>query len=309
MFEASASEDWNAPDPRVGTSFDPADRRGAGFRRALKQRLPLGGRAETRFWLTRARASGLTLPPNVVATRFGADFELLVARLGADAVQGGRVLLQGTGSGAETRFWEPYEPRLLVGVDLFLEPGAPCPLVTSDLRALPFADAAFDGAGSINVLEHVVDVDAAMAESVRVLTPGAWFLASFGPLYYALGGDHLSFLRGGLRNGFNHVLLEADRYRTFVDAMTVPGVDVVDGEPRAGLAYIRSGLFSRLCFDDYRRIFDRWLEVQHLRGLVDLRALRFRAEHPELWRRMLDAGIVEHDLLISTVQVIGRVRR
>jgi len=42
---------------------------------------------------------------------------------------------------------------------------------------LPFADAAFDGLFSINVLEHVADLVAVVAESARVLDEGGTFLA------------------------------------------------------------------------------------------------------------------------------------
>ncbi len=42
---------------------------------------------------------------------------------------------------------------------------------------LPFVDAAFDGVFSINVLEHVVDLDRAVTESTRVLVDGGLWLA------------------------------------------------------------------------------------------------------------------------------------
>lgn len=42
---------------------------------------------------------------------------------------------------------------------------------------LPFVDAAFDGVFSINVLEHVVNLDRAVTESTRVLVDGGLWLA------------------------------------------------------------------------------------------------------------------------------------
>ncbi len=45
--------------------------------------------------------------------------------------------------------------------------------VEGDATAMTFADAAFDGLASIQTLEYVADVEAALAETRRVLKPGA----------------------------------------------------------------------------------------------------------------------------------------
>jgi SAM-dependent methyltransferase len=69
---------------------------------------------------------------------------------------------------------------LAVGVDAVaadlprahaLVPGAP--LLHASVTALPFADATLDGALALNLLEHVVEDVAALAEVGRVLRPGA----------------------------------------------------------------------------------------------------------------------------------------
>ncbi|MEM9343599.1 MAG: bifunctional 2-polyprenyl-6-hydroxyphenol methylase/3-demethylubiquinol 3-O-methyltransferase UbiG [Pseudomonadota bacterium] len=43
-------------------------------------------------------------------------------------------------------------------------------------EALPYEDAAFDIVVCVDVLEHVADLDAVLAECARVLKPGGWFL-------------------------------------------------------------------------------------------------------------------------------------
>jgi 2-polyprenyl-6-hydroxyphenyl methylase/3-demethylubiquinone-9 3-methyltransferase len=43
-------------------------------------------------------------------------------------------------------------------------------------EALPYPDAAFDAVVCVDVLEHVADLDAVLAEVRRVLKPGGWFL-------------------------------------------------------------------------------------------------------------------------------------
>src|SRR5581483_2548911 len=49
--------------------------------------------------------------------------------------------------------------------------------VVSSGERLPFADASFDGVFLINVLEHVVDVEAVLREIARVLDRGGLMLA------------------------------------------------------------------------------------------------------------------------------------
>ena len=50
-------------------------------------------------------------------------------------------------------------------------------LYQADATALPVSDAVFDAALSVQVLEYVADVDAALAELQRVLRPGGRLVA------------------------------------------------------------------------------------------------------------------------------------
>jgi ubiquinone/menaquinone biosynthesis C-methylase UbiE len=52
------------------------------------------------------------------------------------------------------------------------------PGVVSDVRALPFVDAAFDASAAAFVLNHLTDPDAGLGELVRVTRPGGGVLAS-----------------------------------------------------------------------------------------------------------------------------------
>jgi SAM-dependent methyltransferase len=56
---------------------------------------------------------------------------------------------------------------------------------------LPFGDSSFDLVTMDDVLEHVVDPEAVLQESARVLRPGGRLLAAFPPYYCIYGGSHL----------------------------------------------------------------------------------------------------------------------
>jgi SAM-dependent methyltransferase len=99
--------------------------------------------------------------------------------------RGGRLLDFGCGNGAQTRLFAADHEELL-GVDIA---GAPVGELNAwaaaageagrvraeiyDGRCLPCADASMDAAISFEVLEHVADEAAALAELARVLKPGA----------------------------------------------------------------------------------------------------------------------------------------
>ncbi|MDQ3816836.1 MAG: hypothetical protein M3362_03970, partial [Acidobacteriota bacterium] len=130
-----------------------------------------------------------------------------------------------------------------------------------------------------------------------------------GPLYQAIGGDHFSRLRGGLRHGYNHLLLDKEEYDDFVRAMTVPGLDVINGEAQEGLAYIDLDLFSHKTFAEYEAAFKRHLNLKYLRGYIDPEGAKFRQTYPEVWRELLARGYAERDLLISSIVVIGERKK
>jgi SAM-dependent methyltransferase len=256
------------------------------------------------------RRLGLSLDdPGVALSLRGSEYDLLLARLGYRRTHGARVLLQGVGTGAEVALWEPYEPAQIIGVDYEPTPHPDISMIRADLLAIPISDGACDVAASFNTFEHVQDLERGVSETVRILRPGGWFVASFGPLYRAYGGDHFSSLRGGLEHGYNHLLLDGDDYRDFVEHMTIEGEDFVEGKPRHGLAYIHKDLFSHASFDDYREAFSRAFDLVHLQAYTDPHCLEFRQRFPDAWTRLLDKGYKEADLLISTVTVIGRTRQ
>jgi SAM-dependent methyltransferase len=112
------------------------------------------------------------------------------------------VLDYGCGWGGET-LWLASRVRSACGVDI--DPDAiaqarqalaksgitNCSFVHSSDGRLPFADNQFDVVLSTDTFEHVMDLELAFSELLRVLRPGGVLLSRFGPLFYSPHGYHL----------------------------------------------------------------------------------------------------------------------
>ena len=68
------------------------------------------------------------------------------------------------------------------------------PHVGADIQALPFRDGAFDAIKATEILEHVPDVDRALAECRRVLRPGGHLVITV-PFLERLHGDPDDYAR------------------------------------------------------------------------------------------------------------------
>ncbi len=304
---------WPNPNPRTSQSFADDSPVGDRWQNRLKRLLyPVVLPVRTRFVGIRRAVDCLRSP--IFSDSRGSELDYVISMLGGSRIERRTILIQGVGRGGEFRFWAPYSPKRLVGVDLTPEPseertstGEPT-CVAADLAALPFAGDTFDGVASVNTWEHVQRPQETLAEASRISRKGGWLLATFGPLYKALGGDHFSDIRGGLEHAYNHLLLDSNAYREFVDHMTVPGIDLVDGSPKDGRLYIDLDLFSHLGWRDYRRMFSEALHLDLFTAHLDPKAIQFRDQFPEKWSALLEKGYTEEDLLVSTVVVLGRFK-
>jgi SAM-dependent methyltransferase len=84
------------------------------------------------------------------------------------------------------------------------------PVVLAEAGALPFADGSFDGVTALDVLEHIEDDSAAVAELRRVLRPGGLLLAMV-PCHPLLFSEHdraLQHVRRYTRPRFLELLQE-----------------------------------------------------------------------------------------------------
>jgi len=66
-----------------------------------------------------------------------------------------------------------------------------CTLMNSDARKLPHKDESFSAIFSIAAFEHINDLDKALLEMYRVLKPGGYVYADFGPIWSSSVGHHV----------------------------------------------------------------------------------------------------------------------
>ncbi|MGH9239441.1 MAG: class I SAM-dependent methyltransferase [Vicinamibacterales bacterium] len=104
-----------------------------------------------------------------------------------------RVLEVGTGTGANLPVLDALGVRQVVGCDVSAEAlrysarGHAGPLAAADAARLPFKDSSFDLVMAADVIEHLDDDCAALAEFVRILKPGGHFILTV-PAFPALWG-------------------------------------------------------------------------------------------------------------------------
>lgn len=119
------------------------------------------------------------------------------------------------------------------GTGGLIEEGTGLRLIGASADRLPFDDGSFDSVFSISVLEHILDLRAALAEMRRVLRPGGIVYASFGPIWSGCKGHHVNAKVGDLEvhhfepetnplPDFAHLLLGRDDLREALRGRTAP---------------------------------------------------------------------------------------
>jgi len=282
-----AKADWREHDRRARTGW--------GLRAVYSVARPWLGRAPRR--LLSEELLRATSPDLVLFDRgFPLEHRRRWATRGLD-VRGSTLLIQGTGTGWDVVSWAELRPRRIVATDLFdfsesWEPirehcraryGVEVTFHAAPLEDHAFlADASIDLCASDAVLEHCVDLDAVLAETARVLRPGGRFYASYGPLWYAPGGDHFSG-RGGREHVYNHVLLDPPAYRAYFEAQRRPEEDF-----QSGGRYVELDLFSKMTTRDYLAAFARQgFERDGLVLFASRNAAWFRLHRSREWGRLV----------------------
>lgn len=224
------------------------------------------------------------------------------------------ILVAGCGTGRDIESWLGMKPSRVVGVDWFRydrawdlwqdrfltrAKGTEVVFTQGDLAALEgFGDASFDVVGSDAVFEHLRDLPGVLKEFHRVLRPGGVLYATFGPLWYAWGGDHVSGY-DALGSGFNHLLLDSVAWHDYLDRIGDAHHSEHDGR-----TWIAHDLFSRLRPAEYLRALDEVGFVRRFVGaIIDPRAVACLSQYPEI-ARGLRAENPEIDLIVTGMTIV-----
>lgn len=171
--------------------------------------LHIFGAAELKWWDPSGPMAGLHLLNPIRSEYFRGMLEKARARCVLELGCGGGILT----SSLEDGRWK------LIAQDILQEPlVAALPhlkhasLVRCPAARLPFRENSFDAVLSSDLLEHVNDVGAVVAESTRVLRPGGLFL------YETVNRTWLSFLVGKvlLEWALRYVPVGTHRFRDFI---------------------------------------------------------------------------------------------
>jgi len=227
------------------------------------------------------------------------------------------MLVQGTGSGWDIISWARLRPRQIIATDLFSFEDSWEEIVrycydryqvTVEFRVTPIEDVSFLASNSVDfiasdaVYEHCRDLAGVMRESYRILKPGGSIYAGYGPLYYCAGGDHFSG-RGGLETCFNHLLLEPDAYKRYLEAHQQEIEDF-----QGGARYLELNLFSYLTTSDYIKIYhDAHFLVKDLILEISSDALQFKKLFPDKFDHLVNKvkdKCPEDDLLIKANLIV-----
>jgi SAM-dependent methyltransferase len=228
-------------------------------------------------------------------------------------IQEATVLVQGTGTGWDVISWAALKPKKIIATDLFEfkksweEIAAYCKqsfnvdveFYQSSLENHSFLSSeSIDLCASDAVFEHCLDLKLVLDESFRLLKPGGTLYASYGPLWFSAGGDHFSG-RGGLKNAFNHLILDSEEYIKYFHEFIQEDEDF-----QSGGRYIEIDLFSRLNTKQYYNLFkEANFEINSLILEISPQSLAFKRKFIESFNQMQQKYInicKEDDFLINT---------
>lgn len=244
----------------------------------------------------------------------GNDYERLRRRLNRFySLHNSDILIAGCGTGRDVESWLKFKPRTILGLDWFsyqrawkmwekrfthIASDMDVSFQQADLTNLQnIPDASLDIVASDAVFEHLNNLPAVLAEFYRVLRPGGLLYATFGPLWYCWGGDHISGFDNVI-SGYNHLNLDQAAYQTYLAGMGEHSHSEHDGR-----TWLKHDLFSRLAPEQYLGYLDEvGFKRQFVAAIIQPKAVEC-LQHPQFNTESLHQYKII-DLLIDGMTII-----
>ncbi|TSC59871.1 MAG: SAM-dependent methyltransferase [Parcubacteria group bacterium LiPW_15] len=152
----------------------------------------------------------------------------------------------------------------------------------------------FDWIISDAVLEHIKDMDGFLKSSNRHLKDDGWFYASFGPIWYGPGGDHVDW--GGEMTRWDHLICEQ---RLYEERFEKKGLGAAAGTLEGDFLF-HGRLFSYLRAEEY---FEKFKEAGFFMDLgiakVNWFARRILKNDPDLSKKLDERNVPKFDRFIN----------
>lgn len=179
-------------------------------------------------------------------------------------IKNSSVLVPGCGYGLHLITLSSFKPKMIVACDLyeyknewdFLQEvikknGVDIIFLKSDIsQSTIHRMAPFDWIITDAVLEHVNDLNSFLKECHILMKDDGRFYASFGPIWYGPGGDHIEWGWEGL---FNHLLLSENDYNAKLAILPTDK----EQDSTEGVFIAKNRLFSYLHAKEYLDILDK----------------------------------------------------
>lgn len=228
-------------------------------------------------------------------------------------IKGSVILILGVGTGNDIESWLIYHPKKIICVDLFSYRKAWDELRKNFsgkykteivfhqglIENMSFLDSnSIDIVASDAVFEHLQNINDCLLEIKRVLKKGGVLYSTFGPLWFSFGGDHISG-NDNIKNGYNHLTLNKNDYKSYLDSFGKYNHDENDGR-----TWIENNLFSYLKTEEYLEILNKHkFKKNYLILILEPKAYIFRKMFKPVFENLSNSHSIEN-LLITGVSII-----
>lgn len=233
-------------------------------------------------------------------------------------LNGTTILVAGCGTARDVISWLSYKPAKIIGIDYFSYKRAweiwrakyeflgyktEVSFEQQDLEHLDsFQPSSVDVISSDAVFEHIKNLPIVLGEFSRILKPGGLLYASFGPLWYGYGGDHISGY-DNIESGYSHLLMSKADYLSYLSRL-----GEFERNEHDGRTWVESDLFSKLLPIEYIDALESaGFERVFVSAMIDplaLRALLDKALRNALVTKFPNVSIF--DFAISAMTIIYR---